>query len=362
MRKKFGSLLLVLLLTVLLVPAFTETAHAGDLDYIREYQVRVTPQAEDGSLRMEVRLVWEVLDEGPVNNLKIGIPNGSIRDVEALSDNIDYLDNDNRYMYVYFKHGYDTGAVFYVSYAWTQEYMYTVDDLGTVSYDYTPGWFDEARIGDMRVTWEASEDLCPQILEGDGSGTSVSQQDLGVNGGLFTATDLPHGAKINVRATYDSWPTELYWEQSAENLPSDAYDSEEAVDRFANWTAAVIAIIIVLMILTQHTRRSYRGGFGTRYVYVHGLWYPAGLDGKPRPGSTGTKTKPKPPRGGMGGGKRGGGFGGSGFGGGGHCACASSCACACACACAGGGRAGCSAKNLYGAVKLSRELTEKHVK
>ena len=73
-----------------------------------------------------------------------------------------------------------------------------------------------------------------------------------------------------------------------------------------------------------------------------------------------TKHKPAPPRSsGFGGGKRGGGFGGGGFGGGSsHCACASSCACACACACAGGGRAGCSAKNLYGAVNLSEELTE----
>ena len=93
----------------------------------------------------------------------------------------------------------------------------------------------------------------------------------------------------------------------------------------------------------------YAGGFGTRYVFVNHLWYPAGPDGRPRPGSVGTKTKPRPPRsGGFGGGSRGGGFGGGGFGGGSHCACASSCACACACACAGGGRAGCSAKNLYG--------------
>ena len=53
-----------------------------------------------------------------------------------------------------------------------------------------------------------------------------------------------------------------------------------------------------------------------------------------------------------------GGFGGGGFGGGSHCACASSCACACACACAGGGRAGCSAKNLYG-VGLDETLSEK---
>jgi hypothetical protein len=78
----------------------------------------------------------------------------------------------------------------------------------------------------------------------------------------------------------------------------------------------------------------------------------------------GTHTKPRPPHssgfggGGFGGGHRPGGFGGGGFGGGSHCACASSCACACACACAGGGRAGCSAKNLYGAVKLDAALSE----
>ena len=53
-----------------------------------------------------------------------------------------------------------------------------------------------------------------------------------------------------------------------------------------------------------------------------------------------------------------GGFGGGGFGGGSHCACASSCACACACACAGGGRAGCSAKNLYGAKMKPEKLMD----
>ena len=38
---------------------------------------------------------------------------------------------------------------------------------------------------------------------------------------------------------------------------------------------------------------------------------------------------------------------------------ATSCACACACACAGGGRAGCSAKNLYGAIHLEKDSTKK---
>ena len=40
-----------------------------------------------------------------------------------------------------------------------------------------------------------------------------------------------------------------------------------------------------------------------RYVFVNHLWYPAGPDGRPRPGSVGTKTKPRPPR------RGGGGFG-----------------------------------------------------
>ena len=99
-------------------------------------------------------------------------------------------------------------------------------------------------------------------------------------------------------------------------------------------------------------------------MFVNGLWYPRGPGGKPRPGSVGTKTRPRPPqssgrKGGFGGGSRGGGFGGGGFSGGSHCACASSCACACACACAGGGRAGCSAKNLYGAIHLNKDSSEK---
>ena len=123
-----------------------------------------------------------------------------------------------------------------------------------------------------------------------------------------------------------------------------------------------IFVVIFIFVLISAARRGdgYAGGFGTRYVFVNHLWYPAGPDGRPRPGSVGTKTKPRPPRrgGGFGGGSRGGGFGGGGFGGGSHCACASSCACACACACAGGGRAGCSAKNLYG-VGLDETLSEK---
>ena len=362
MRKKVSALLCALLLSLLLLPCLTQTARAGDWDYIDRYAVTVAPKAEDGSLTIRVDLRWTVLEEGPVYKLQVGVPNGSIRKVEALSDNIDSLDFDNSFMYIQFNRDYDTGETFDFAYQWTQEYMYTLDESGGVQYDYTPGWFDEACIGEMSVTWLTPTDLEPLAINGDGSGTEVDT-DYGAEATTFTAHDLPHGAQISLWVGYDSWPTELYWEQSSENLPQDDYYDDDYYDdymeeRVIRMAVQVIVLIVVLALIFGR-RDGYAGGFGTRYVLYHGLWYPQGPDGRPRPGSTGTKHKPRPPRGGFGGGSRGGGFGGSGFGGGGgHCACASSCACACACACAGGGRAGCSAKNLYGAVKLSRELTE----
>lgn len=74
----------------------------------------------------------------------------------------------------------------------------------------------------------------------------------------------------------------------------------------------------------------------------------------------GTKHKPAPPRSsGFGGGKRGGGFGGGGFGGRQQPLRLRLQLCLCLCLRLRRRRpAGCSAKNLYGAVKLSEELTE----
>ena len=364
--KKLFALVAGLLLTLCL----TITAWA-DYDYIDRYDVSVTPNTDDGSLRISVQLQWTALEELPYGQeLKIGIPNGSIPEVTALTDNIERLDNDNSYMYVYLTRAYAAGETFTFSYAWVQEYMYSLEN-GAVSYSYTPGWFDEARIGEMTLTWN---DPVGVTGRGNSSGGTESQTDSTL---ILTASDLDYGAKMRVTRVYDNWPVPLDPSYSTGNTPADYnggyyddYDPTYGQRANAELIGLVTVIVLILLIcLLIHTRSDgYAGGFGTRYVFVNHLWYPAGPDGRPRPGSVGTKTRPRPPRsGGFGGGSRGGGFGGGGFGGGGfggggHCACASSCACACACACAGGGRAGCSAKNLYGAVKLSpsaaRHLTE----
>ena len=355
--------LLTLLLGLGLALCLSVAAWA-DYDYIDRYDVTVTPNTDDGSLNITVSLTWTALESLPYGQeLKIGIPNGSIREETALTDNIERLEYDNSYMYVYLDRAYDEGETFTFAYSWVQEYMYTLDG-DTVSYDYTPGWFDEARIGAMTLTWNDPAGLSGQCATGGGERTDMAE------GWVLSAEHMGYGDTMRANVTYSGWPTALSQENSADNMPvdyvdyDDWYDEDEDTSMAALFLTLIITIFIVgaVVWILRELGDGYAGGFGTRYVFVNHLWYPAGPDGKPRPGSVGTKTRPRPPRsggGGFGGGSRGGGFGGGGFGGGGHCACASSCACACACACAGGGRAGCSAKNLYGAVRLDKALAEK---
>ena len=310
MLKKLHVLLLVLLAAV----CFTATAWA-DYDYIEQYGVMVTPNTEDGSLLITVKLEWTPLEELPYGQeLKIGVPNGSIRDVAALTDNIERLDFDNSYMYVYLDRAYEANETFSFAYSWVQEYMYQLSTNGViedydnvrydyVNYDYTAGWFDEARIGQMTLIWNDPAGLTGDFTEGTVSGAdSVTVQ----NGMTITASDLDYGYKMNIQVRYTDWPTQLSEEYSADNLPSD-YDhcvyvpcehfEDDTGDAIIGMMVTIFVVIFIFVLISAARRGDgYAGGFGTRYVFVNHLWYPAGPDGRPRPGSVGTKTKPRPRR------------------------------------------------------------------
>ena len=143
MKKKLLSLCVTVLLLAALLPLTVQTAFAQDYDRILSYQVDVTPNVNDGSLAIRLSFRWKALEDLPATNsqkggVKIGIPNGSIRDMKALSDNIADIQNDNSYAYVDFTQGYKAGQEFDFSFSWVQEYMYTLNN-GEVAYDYTPG-------------------------------------------------------------------------------------------------------------------------------------------------------------------------------------------------------------------------------
>ena len=359
MKKRLSAFLTALLLCLLLLPLTVTTARAADTDEIVNYDITVEPSVDDGSLLFTVSFDWKVLetlDHG--TELKIGIPNGAIRERKVLTDNIERLSNDNSYMFVYLNRTVKAGETVHFAYSWVQQYMYTLDG-DAVNFDYTPGWFPDFKIDHMTVTWKS-----PAGVDGKVRYEADDPDCWSASGETVTGRNLPHGSTVRLIVDYPYWPVGLNEGMTRENIPEDYMSGYS--DDGDGWIIPLIVVVLIVVIFIVipylATRRDgYAGGFGTHYVFVNNLWYPAGADGKPKPGSTGTVHKPKPPvthsSGGFGGGSRGGGFGGGGFGGGSHCACASSCACACACACAGGGRAGCSAKNLYGAVKLDEKLS-----
>ena len=261
MRKILCRVLLCLCLVLALAPV--PAAYAQDLDRIESYDVDVTPDTQDGSLRIQVTLEWTVLAEGPVSWVKIGVPNGSIREETALTDNIDRLNFDNSYMYVYFDRDYNDGETFRFSYSWVQEYMYALEG-DTVSYDYTPGWFDEARVGQMTLTWHD-----PAGVDGAGSD--------GQTGGdhVLAQTDLAHGQQMSFTVHYDGWPTQLAQDGSRDSLPTDddpsvnpgydpGYDPNYDGDSGFG-IAQIIILLVVLIIIIRILSASdgYRGGFGT---------------------------------------------------------------------------------------------------
>lgn len=275
----------ILLLTLLAAVCFTATAWA-DYDYIEQYGVMVTPNTEDGSLLITVKLEWTPLEELPYGQeLKIGVPNGSIRDVAALTDNIERLDFDNSYMYVYLDRAYEANETFSFAYSWAQEYMYQLDG-SAVTYDYTPGWFDEARIGQMTLIWNDPAGLTGDFTEGTVSGAdSVTVQ----NGMAITASDLDYGYKMNVQVRYTDWPTQLSEEYSADNVPDGGwngsddyyYDDDDTGDAIIGMMVMIFVVMFILVLISAARRGDgYAGGFGTRYVFVNHLWYPAGPDRK----------------------------------------------------------------------------------
>ena len=111
MKKTICRALLCLLLAACLLPLTARTAHADEIqdeiyDEIVNYQVDVTPNTEDGSLAIQVTLDWKPLKDLPATNpqggAKVGIPNGSIREMTALTDNIQSIDYDNSLAYIDF--------------------------------------------------------------------------------------------------------------------------------------------------------------------------------------------------------------------------------------------------------------------
>ena len=150
------------------------TVFAANLDQIRSYNITVSPY-EDGSLDMTYHITWEVLDsttEGPLEWVKIGIPNKHAEDIEALSDNIKkigYYGSHGDFIRIHFDRKYYAGDVVEFDFRFHQHRMYRQRG-NTRKYSFTPGWFDEINVDTLSIRWDSDriQSASPEYSEDNG--------------------------------------------------------------------------------------------------------------------------------------------------------------------------------------------------
>ena len=338
---------LALAAAALLCPAVS----AANLDEIEKYFITVRIQP-DGSAEIDYDIHWKVLDSttaGPLEWVKVGVPNNNIEPVShsgTIADLYSYPEGGS-YVRLDLDRRYYAGETVRLEFTLRVTHLYEIYDDGSVNFEFTPGWFDEAETKQLTFTWEDGDARASYAAELEGA--PVTGDLTGTpNGVQGEWTDLPEGARLTFAADYAdqsafaAGPLDPGMDRNSadtgsvdwDNLAGSGLDLGELM--WLIFAGAVIAWIIV----RRASGSYFLGGFG-------GWFWPHHHGG------------PRPPHGGPSGGSGGfGGFGGgsgrgSGAGrrSGGGCACACACvSCACACACAGGGRAGCSAKDFKGAV------------
>lgn len=304
MMKKIICFTAAVFLMLLLLPAAPAQASAA-LDEIKYYEIKVDMRG-DGTMDIKYHLDWTVLDdtsEGPLTWVKIGIPNEHVDSIKALSDNISkirYLYDSGSYVYIDLDREYRAGETASFDFSIHQSYMYRLDTVENMcSYTFVPGWFDGIKIDSFKLLWNKEN-----VYYSDSTGIEA--------GYVTWETQLDEGERFIaiVRYSDDVFDT-------SENMQAgaDAYTNEDGSDAGEYVALFIVLIVVVIIVAVTGGNNGYRGGFGGRGggVFIS-------------------------------------------HGGGHSCACASSCACACACACAGGGRAGCSVKNFYGAAVRTEEL------
>ena len=328
---------------------------AADLDRIEQYFVTVQLQP-DGSAVIAYDIHWLVLDStsaGPLEWVKIGVPNENIDQLTAQSDTIRRISayhEGGSYVRLDLDKRYYAGETVRLQFSLHATHLYELGQDGGVNYQFTPGWFDEAETGRLTLAWQDGGQGAYQVENPSASLEAVPQ------GVIVRCEGMGRGETLTLTADYadqSGFAAAPLDPQMTREYAAGGSGGQNQSERIQEFVILLLFTLVLVWILTRSfSGRIWLGGFGG--------WFGPHHHGGPRP-----------PRGGAGGfGGGAGGFGGGSSRGAGAgrrsssgCACACACvSCACACACAGGGRAGCSAKEFKGALDvdaLQKALSQK---
>lgn len=336
MLKTLNKLIISFVLLITVIFSIKVNAYVRyPLDRIDLYEITINPR-DNGTLDMEFNIEWTVLDsttEGPLEWVKIGIPNYSVSNIKGLSSSIKkiyYYSSFGSYIRVDLDRQYHAGETVNIKFSFNQSRMYFLTN-DKCSYHYKPGYFDEIEVTKAIVKWNK---------------TNVINHNYGeeIDNYLVWEKSLGYGETIEIRVEY-------YKTAFANLNPNQQFTNEYLSPKTKKIIWAVIVTVIVIICTIMIVKRIkedpylYERGFVGRRYYRRYFWF-----GRHRRyynngyfGSGYRVVNPTPPKFTSSGSGSGGGF-----------------SCACACACAGGGRAGCSRKDFY-QTNLQSDRVLKHL-
>ena len=285
-------------------------------DVIRRYDVTVQP-LDDGSLDIEYSFVWEPLDQSEeLTWVEIGMANENFSVYPgSVSSNIASYskdaDDDYALLRLDFKGAYLGGALIQFSFKVNQKDMLCKNESGYF-YEFVPGWFNEIQVEQYTFTWQM-----------EGSKDYVQRGSL----------DYGEYSKMTIQYGMDDFA-------GCQTVQYRPFDDDGARNELKEDKVGVIVLcclVAALLIIAEVYIVDCYVSYGRGRGFLTGHGYHVHTYGRSNPHYIIARDKYNATHGGRSGGHGGG------------------CACACACACAGGGRAGCSQKDTYGAPLENQE-------
>lgn len=350
--KRFLILAMVMSLILTIAPAALAQTPP---DVIKEYVISIEPQA-DGALKMKYDFNYCATTDFPANSgyLEVGVPNSNF----SLTDygpkdwvtSAAAKNGSTSQVHLDFAHVPKAGECFSFSFTILQQAMAYPSDTG-VSFVFTPGWFDFAKIEKLSIRWQLPKD----ISQVKGFDPAPKTQDDGL--AVWEAENLAPNQKFTVKITIDKTVFPQLAVQPTQAPATSGGEGSGSIDPALLCLGVVLVVAVFLVVAWLVYSPSISDNKKGDDDYTPGT-YIGGHHSTPRydppsprysPSPTPRYTPPPP--------SRSGGDSGSFGGRGGSCACVS---CACACACAGGGRAGCAEKGFdVSGLMRKRDLSTK---
>ena len=270
-RKIKLLIILIFFLAILILP---NKIFAKDSDEITNYTTTVNPR-NDGTLDIKYHIEWKVLDStaaGPLNRVKIGIPNEHVNGIEALSNNIKsirYVYDFGDYLMIDLDRDYKEGEEVEFEFKIHQSYMYEVKySKNKVIYEFTPGWFTDIKVDQAVIEWKADNIKKHNGKSQDGA-YIIWKKKLGKN------------KKLTAKVEYTTSVFNVdYTKQRYDNMQNNNNYAENRLT--SGWTTFVfvaLIVIITLIIVLElifpssyywHSGYGYYGGY---YPYHHHDYY-----------------------------------------------------------------------------------------